>query len=382
MHIVDFMIIMPLGPQLMRLLSINPQQFSLLVAAYTLSAGVASFITAFFADKFNRKHLLFVAFVGFLVGTFACAFAPTFALLLIARVVAGIFGGIINAQLLAIMGDVIPYERRAQGMGILMAAFSVASVAGVPLGLFFSNMFSWHAAFLFVGFCGIVILPIAWFVVPDVTAHIQQNENNKKFEVIRSITSNNNQLRALLLMFVMMLGHFSIIPFMFPYMVSNVGFSEHDLTYIYLIGGGLTVFTSPLIGRIADKRGKFKVFAIFILLAIIPIIGITHMQITPLYIALIITSSFFIISGGRSIPAMAMITSVVTPQQRGGFMNVNTALQHFSTGVAAFVAGLIITKTADGKLINYNYVGYMAVIANLCCIIIAKKLKPVDAKAT
>ena len=378
-HIVDFMILMPLGPQLMRVLNINPQQFSLLVAAYTLSAGVASFFTAFFADRFNRKHLLLTAFIGFLAGTFACAIAPTYHLLLIARIVAGMFGGIINAQLLAITGDVIPYERRAQGMGILMAAFSVASVAGVPLGLFLSNMYSWHAPFLFVGFSGVALLPVAWFVVPDVVAHMSEPGEKKKIEVLKNISSDTNQQRALLLMFVMMLGHFSIIPFIAPYMVCNVGFTEHQLTYIYFIGGGLTIFTSPYIGKLADRHGKFKIFAIFITLSMIPVLGITHLPATHVAIALVITSLFFVVSGGRSIPAMAMITSVVSPRQRGGFMNINTALQHLSTGLAAFLAGLIITKTADGKLHNYNFVGYLAVILNLCCVFIAKKLRPVDA---
>ncbi len=374
------MIIMPLGPQLMRLLSISPQQFSLLVAAYTFSAGIASFTTAFIADRFNRKLLLLMAFAGFLIGTFACAFAPSFYLLLLARIVAGMFGGIINAQLLAITGDVVPYEKRAQAMGILMAAFSVASVAGVPVGLFLANMFSWHATFLFVGFCGIVLLPVAWMVVPDVTAHIHTESKKQKPVVLATIFADSNQQRALLLMFVMMLGHFSIIPFIAPYMVANAGFTEHQLTYMYLIGGGLTIFTSPVIGRIADRYGKHKVFSIFITLSAIPIIAITNMPaIHPVYI-LFITSLFFVVSGGRSIPAMAMITSVVTPQQRGGFMNINTSLQHLSTGVAAFVAGLIIYKMPSGKLANYNMVGYMSVILNLLCIVIAKKIKPVDIK--
>lgn len=377
-HIVDFMIMMPLGPQLMRLLNISPQQFSLLVASYTFSAGISSFAASFFVDRFNRKHVLLFAYSGFLLGTLACALAPSYHFLMAARIFAGVFGGLVGAQVLAIVSDVVPYERRASAMGIIMSAFSFASVVGVPLGLFLSNKYNWHAPFYFVAALGFFIFALSARFIPNITSHININAIHKPFELIKNISQNPNQLRALSLMFVLMLGHFTIIPFIAPYMVTNVGFTEHQLTWIYLIGGFLTIFSSPLIGKLADKSGKFRVYTFFVLLSLIPVIAITNLGTMPVCHVLIITSLFFIISGGRTIPALAMISSVVKPHQRGGFMNINTSLQQLATGLASFMAGMIVSKGADGKLMHYNYVGYIAAIACVCTIFIAAKIKPAD----
>lgn len=377
-HIVDFMIMMPLGPQLMRIMQINPQQFSLLVAAYTFSAGIMSLLTAFFVDRFNRKHVLLIAYSGFIIGTFACAWAPGYQLLLVARIVAGMFGGVAAAQILAIIGDTFPYERRGTAMGYLMGSFSIASVIGVPFGLWLAVTYSWHAPFILVGLISIVILSISYFYVPDLIKHISEIKESR-LKLFKDIVASPNQMWALSLMFVMMLGHFSIIPFIAPYMVSNVGLTEHQLSFIYLIGGGLTIFTSPLIGRLSDRIGKFKVYAIFVTCSLLPIFLITNLNPLPLNLVLIVTSMFFIFSGGRSIPAMAMISSVIHPKQRGGFMNVNASLQHLATGIASFVAGLIVLKGNEGKLINYNYVGIIAACASIISIFIASKLRPVDA---
>lgn len=376
-HIVDFMIMMPLGPQLMRIMQINPQQFSLLVAAYTFSAGIMSLIAAFFVDRFNRKHVVLVGYAGFVLGTFACAIAPDYDFLLLARIVAGMFGGVIAAHILAIIGDVFPYEKRGTAMGFLMGSFSIASVAGVPCGLWLAANYSWHAPFIFVGVMSVLIFAAALVYVPDLTKHISEVKESR-LKVFKDIGSDTNQQWALLLMFVMMLGHFSIIPFIAPYMVSNVGLSEHQLSFIYLIGGGLTIFSSPLIGKLADKIGKFKVYAIFVTCSLVPVLLITNLNPLPLSMVLVVTSMFFIVSGGRSIPAMAMISSVVHPKQRGGFMNINASLQHLATGLASFVAGMIILKNSEGKLEHYNYVGFLAAIASLLSIFIASKLKPVD----
>ena len=124
-HILDFMIMMPLGNYLMPYFNISSQQFSMLVAAYTFSAGISGFLAAFFVDRFDRKRVLLVGYSGFLVGTLFCALSPTYSILLLSRIVAGMFGGLIGAQVVSIVADIVPYERRGAAMGIIMAAFSV-----------------------------------------------------------------------------------------------------------------------------------------------------------------------------------------------------------------------------------------------------------------
>jgi len=368
---------MPLNPQLSEIFQINQQQFSLLVSAYTFSAFASGLIAAFFVDGFDRKKVLLFGYTGFILGTFGCAFAPTYELLMLARVVAGLFGGLIAAQVLSIVGDNFNYERRATAMSFLTAAFSAASVIGVPFGLYLATLTSWHAPFLFVGGMGMIIAVLVIRYVPSMTHHLTLKQH-KATDAFVNVFKSKLQQRALLLSVIMMLGHFSIIPFIAKYMVSNVGFSNYDVSLVYLIGGGATIFTAPVIGIVADRKGKFPVFAIFCLLCLIPIFLITNMPAISIYLALAVTTIFFIFVSGRMIPMQAMVTSVVTPQQRGGFMSINSSLIQLGSGLAALIAGSIIAETPDHKIIHYEYVGYMGMAATLICIFIARGLKPVS----
>ena len=375
-HIMDFMIMMPLGPQLMKLFDITPQQFGFAVSSYSLTAGVSGFISAFFVDKFDRKQTLLFAYIGFVVGTFACAFAPTYLLLVGARILAGLFGGMIGAQVLSIVADSVPYERRASAMGIVMMAFSMASVLGVPAGLWLASMYSWHAPFMVVGGIGLVVILLIYFLVPPITGHLQKAvQNHSPFHVMTDIWAAPNQRKALTLSAVLMIGHFSIIPFLAPSLVGNAAFSQDHIFLIYLVGGALTFFTSPMVGKIADKRGKYPVFVVFALLSLIPVWLITNLWPMPLWIVLAISSLFFIFINGRMIPVQAMVSGVVPPEQRGGFMSINSSIQQLSSGVAANLGGLIVVKTVDGHLEHYNWVGYISIILVLLSIWLASRLR-------
>lgn len=382
-HILDFMIMMPMGPQLMRHFDLNPQQFSFLVSAYSLSAGITGFLAAFFVDRFARKTVLLSAYTGFVIGTIACGIAPTYGLLIAARIIAGLFGGIIGAQVLSIVSDVFNYERRAQAMGIVMTAFSVASVIGVPAGLYLATEISWHAPFLVVGILGVIVVALIFRFVPILDGHLLRNETRPHpFTVITTILQTPNQLRALWLTTTIMVGHFSIIPFIAPYMVANVGFGENQLYLIYLVGGAATIFTAPIVGKIADRRGKLPVFIVFAVLSLLPIYLITSMPSASLPYVLFVSAIFFIFSNGRLIPTQAMTSSVVLPQQRGGFMSINSSLQLLMQGVATYGAGLIIQKTPTGQLVHYEWVGYLSMIAIFCSIFIARTVRPVDTNQT
>ncbi len=375
-NILDFMIMMPLGPQLMRLFEINPKQFGLLVSSYTISAGISGFFTAFIVDKFDRKKFLQFLYVGFLLGTLACGFAGNYHLLMIARIFTGIFGGVIGAVILSIVGDTIPFERRGQAMGMIMAGFSVASVFGVPFGLFIANEFGWQAPFLFLAVLALPLSYLIWRFVPNVNAHLTSGNRTDIKQVLINITSDANQRKSVTLMMVLMFGHFSIIPFLSPFMVANVGFTESDLAYIYLIGGAFNMFTGPMIGKLADRVGKRKVFTWFVLLCSLPVFAITNMPHVALWIALIATTLFFIVSGGRFIPAQAMVSETVQPQMRGSFMSILSSMQQLSAGVASYIAGMIIIKDdTTGIMSNYDIVGYLSIGATLLTIILVKRIK-------
>lgn len=379
-HIMDFMIMMPMGPQLMRFFSLSPQQFSFIVSAYSLSAGISGFLFSFWADRFPRKYILLVAYSGFVIGTIGCGLAPTYTMLVIARTAAGMFGGIIGAQVLSIVSDTFTYDRRAQAMSIVMTAFSVASVIGVPVGLYLATEISWHAPFLVVGGLGLGVIGLVVRYVPRLDEHLLRGDQRPSpFAVVTNIWKNSNQLRALWLTSTIMLGHFSIIPFISPYLVANVGFGENHLYLIYAVGGALTIFSAPVVGKLADKRGKLPIFIIFAVLSLLPIYLITTMSPAPLPYVLFVTGLFFIFSNGRLIPTQAMTSSVVTPRQRGGFMSINQSLQLLMQSVATYGAGLIIQKTPSGQLENYSIVGFLAMAAIFGSIFIARTVKPVDA---
>ncbi|MFN4084185.1 MAG: MFS transporter [Bacteroidia bacterium] len=379
-NIMDFMIMMPLGPQLMRLMQISPQQFSILVSAYTFSAFGSGLMASLFVDKYDRKQVLMILYVGFIIGTFLCGLANTYILLLLARIFTGLFGGILSATILSIVGDIIPMERRAHAMGIVMAAFSIASVLGVPFGLYLANIFGWQSPFVFLAVLALPILFLVYKYLPAVNQHLAQKEHTatNPFITIKQILVDRNQRKALFLSMIMMIGHFSIIPFISPYMVANVGFSENQLQYIYLVGGLLTVFTSPFIGKLADRKGKKKIFILFALLCILPILAITNLPPIPVYWALAIGGVFFIFTGGRMIPLQAMVTGAVNPKLRGSFMSINSSVQHLMAGMGSFIAGLIVSKNNNGQLIHYNYVGLLAVCMSIVAVLISLKLTAHD----
>ena len=379
-HILDFMIIMPLGSQFMRIFDISPRQFSLIVSAYAGSAFVMGLFSAMFIDRFDRKQALLYTYIGFTVGTLACAIAPSYPVFLAARSITGAFGGILGALVLSIIGDTVPLKRRASAMGMVMTAFSVASVIGVPAGIYLAAEFSWRAPFLAVGAIAAGLTFCIFFFMPALRKHLESEQVQRHpFRVMAAIFSDANQRRALFFTVILMLGHFTIIPFIAPYMQLNIGFSDYQVTYIYFIGGMLTVFLLPFFGRLADRHGHAKVFSISSLFALASIFAITNLPAVPMALALCATSSFFVVASGRNVPAMTMVTSVVRPENRGSFMSVRSSVQEMALALSSILAGLIITENGDGSLGNYPYVGYIAIFMSLVAIALAWRLKLVDA---
>ena len=380
-HIVDFMLMMPLGPQLMRIFEIEPHEFSFLVSAYTLAAGISGFLATFWLDRVDRKYALIGLYSLFTIGTIACALAPTYFWLLVARTLTGAFGGIMSSLTLMIVGDVTPNERRGSAIGFVMASFSVASVFGVPFGLHMANLFSWHMPFFLLGGISALFVGLAFFSVPSIRAHLNPvvRRDFSPLAILKEVANDANQTRALLFTSLLTMGHFSIVPFLSASMVANVGFTEHDLTWIYFIGGTATIFTSQYIGRLTDRVGRSRVFIWGAGFACIPILAITHMGPVPIYFALLLTTCFFVSSGARFIPASAISTSVVVPEKRGTFMSRNSCVQQLTSGIAAYISGVIVAKAADGKIQNYPMVGYLAVGATLLSMLLVQKIRSREA---
>lgn len=379
-NVMDFMIMMPLGPQLMRTFNLIAGEFGILVSSYTLSAGVSGFAAALFIDRFERKKLLFTLYAGFVIGTLLCAMADGFYPLAAARIFTGLFGGVLGALSLSIVGDTIPFERRGSAMGIVMSAFSIASVLGVPFGLFLAQWMNWHTPFYFLALMGVPVLFLIRRFVPTLTNHLRKADQAKEspFVILKYIRSNPNLIIALTLMSILMCGQFIIIPFISPYMVYNVGFKESDLQYIYLFGGLAGIFSNPFAGRLADKLGKKRVFYIFGIATLIPVFLITHLPQVVLFVALIVTTLFFIGVGGRSVPAMTIISGAAAPKYRGSFMSLNSALMQMAAGIASLLGSAIVVSKPDLSLLNYNITGYISIGFGIIAVLMMRKVSVVD----
>ena len=374
-NILDFMIMMPLAPQLMRLFDIGPQAFGFLVSAYTFAAAASGFVAAFWIDRFDRKRALLAMYTGFIVATALCGIAPNYVLLVAARLVAGVFGGVIGALVLTIVADVVPYARRARGTALVSAAFSLAAVMGVPLGLWIAAHYSWRAPFLVLAALSMVAWIVAWRVVPPIDAHLRGGERRHPVAQLHAIFGVRNHRRAFAFMIALMTSVFMVVPFIAAYNVANVGLAETDLPYIYFAGGLMTLFTAQVIGRLADRYGKKRLFTILAVISVVPLLVATHLPPVPFVNVLAVTVLFFVFVPGRFGPAMALVTGSVAPPLRGSFMSFNGAIQQLGSGLASLAAGLIIGRAADGSLTRYGWAGWCAVAATLVAIVLANRIR-------
>lgn len=373
-HIVDFMILMPLGPQLMRIFSISTAQFSWLVSSYTFFAGISGFLASFIMDKFDRKRLLVFFFTGFCIGTFACGAAPSYEWLLLARAITGTFGGVLNSVVLSIVSDSIVYEKRGTAMGVISTAFSLASVAGVPFALVLANLWGWHSSFFFLAILSVGILFLILFKVPAQKKHHGLAKKKPVLDPLLHMFRSPVQLWSLVFGGFLVLGQFMIIPFLSPSLVANAGLKEAQLPLIYLVGGALTFITGPFVGRMADEIGKHKVFQVGLLSSLVATLVITHLPAESLPIILAVVGFFFVCVNARWVPALAMISGVPSPEYRGFFMSFVGCIQQLMAASGAMIAGSIVTGASDGHLMNYGWVGVVSVCFSFIAYLLSFKV--------
>lgn len=380
-HILDFMIMMPLG----NYLDVTPRHFSILVASYSISAFISGLIVAMFIDRFDRKQSLLFAYIGFVTGTIACGFAQGYGFLLAARIVAGLFGGVIGAQVLSIVADMFTYERRGRAMGAVMAGFAGASILGVPISLYLTNIFrkDWHVPFLMIGSLGIIFIPLIIRIIPSMKQHISSAENREPaFNALLKVCRVPEQRSAMIFSCLLMMGHFLIIPFINPYLEFNKGFSKDLTPMIYLVGGIASLFAAISLGRVADRTGKLTVFSISVFLSLFMVLIITRLPDVPFAVVLVFFAAWFMVATGRIVTAQAMISEVVNPIQRGSFMSINGSIQQLGSGLAALVAGFIVTEEKSGRIINYNWVGYLSILVLLISLLYGRMIfRNIDAAA-
>ncbi len=373
-NILDFMIMMPLGPQFTALFNISDSQFGLLVSAYTLAAGASGLLASTYIDKFDRKKLMLTLYVLFAGATLACGLASSYNALMVARIFAGTFGGVLSALSQTIVGDVIPFERRGRAMGIVMTSFSVATVAGVPMGLYGAAHFGWNAPFLAIGTLCVLFIIFAWITLPTLNAHLTLHAPASAWQRIREVLQDRNHVRAFVFSGFMMFAGFTVIPYITIYMQTNVGMRPDQVPLIYLCGGVTTIVTARLFGRLTDSYGKFETFRFLAIAMTVPMVIMTQLRPGNLVFVLAVTTLLFVFMSGRIIPGMAMLTSAANPALRGTFMTLNACVQSASMGLAALIGGHIIGRDAQGQVQNYWVAGLLGATVSLITIFVARRL--------
>ena len=377
-HIVDFMIVMPLAPQLEQDLGIHTRQFGRVVSAYGGAACLAGLLLASLLDRFDRKSSLLGLYAGFTLGTLLCAFAPNYELLLAGRAIAGAFGGVASAAVLAIVGDADPDRRRGLATGVVMSSFSVASIVGVPAGLLLAaySGFGWRAPFVVLGAISGLVWLVACGVVPVLRDHLVEGQRKAP---LWEVASRPAHLKAFALMFCLVFSGFLFFPYLAVYLVKNVGVSPDELSLVYFFGGLATLVSMNVVGRLADRFSRLRIFRVLALVALVPIVLLTRLPAgAPLVWVLTVTTLVMVCNSGRMVPATAMITAASTPPVRGTFLSVNASVQQLGAFLAPLLAALFLDDSG-ARLDGFATLGLLSVAVGLLGLVLAGLVRPAEA---
>src|SRR6202020_1618630 len=259
--ILDFMIMSPLGAIIMPALNITAGQFGVAVSAYAFSAAISGILAAGFADRFDRKRLLLFFYVGFTFGTALCAIAPNYHVLVLGRIVSGLFGGVMGSIVLAIITDLFALHLRGRVMGFVQTAFAASQVLGIPVGLFLSNHWNWHVCFAALVGLSIVAMAAILIGMKPVNEHLRLNQDQNAFRHLIATVREPRYLLAFSVTTLLATGGFMMMPFGSAFTVHNLGIDIVHLPTIYLVSGLFSIFMGPLVGKASDAFGKFPTFA-------------------------------------------------------------------------------------------------------------------------
>jgi len=357
--ILDFMIVPPLGAMLMPALKITPAQFGLVVSVYAFSAGISGLLAAGFADRYDRKKLLLFFYTGFVAGTLMCGMVKTYETLVLARLITGLFGGVIGSIVFAIITDLFPLEKRGRVMGFVQTAFAASQILGLPAGLYFSNLWGWQAPFfMIVAVSAVAGVAIVMYLQP-IDAHLKMKIDRSPLHHLIETVSTSKYLLAFAATALLSIGGFMLMPFGSAFTVHNLGIHVDKLPLIYLITGLCSILIGPLVGRACDTFGSFHVFVFGTLVAIVMVVVYTHLGVTPLLWVIIVNVLMFVGIFSRMIPSQTLMSVIPEASSRGAFMSVSSSLQQVAGGFASILAGLIVVERPDGVLDHFEVVGYV-----------------------
>ena len=361
--VLDFMILSPLSAVLLDELSIDTEQFGLVVSSYAFSAGAAGLLASGFADRFDRKKMMLFFYTGFVFGTFLCGIAPDYHFLMMARIVTGIFGGVISSIVYAMVTDIFPMQYRGRVMSFVQLGFALSQVLGIPLGLYLTTKYNWHAPFLLIVGASIPIGIIIFFFLRPINAHLKLQTSENTYANLLRVVRTPQYIQGFAATTLLATGGFMLMPFGTAFGVHNLGISLDQLPVLYVVTGLSLLIFSPAIGYFSDKIGKFKMFIAGSIVTAIMTVVYCNLEVTPFWNIVVLNIILFVGITGRMISASALMTAIPEPKDRGTFMGINSSIQQISGGVASLIAGFIVYKTSTGYIENYPLLGYVVVAA-------------------
>ncbi|WP_418123441.1 MFS transporter [Chryseobacterium sp. PTM-20240506] len=381
--ILDFMVMSPLGDMLMKSLSLKPSAFGFAVSAYAFSAGVSGLLTAGFADRFDRKKLLLFFYIGFIIGTIFCGMAQSYAALVAARIITGLFGGVIGSISMAIITDLFVLQQRGRVMGFIQMGFGGSQVLGVPIGLYLANKWGWEAPFWMVAALSVVIAVLIFLKLQPVNKHLSVQRDKSAFQHLWHTIAKSNYRVGFAATALLSIGGFMMMPFGSAFAVNNLGLTNEQLPMLFMVSGVSSLVIMPLIGKLSDKVDKFKIFAIASVWMMGMCVLYTNLSVTPLWLVMIFNILMMIGIMSRMIPSSALTSAIPDLQDRGAFMSINSSLQQIAGGISAAVAGVIVTQESKGApLEHYNIVGYVIVAISILGIFLMWRVDNLAKKKT
>jgi predicted MFS family arabinose efflux permease len=367
--ILDFMVMSPLGDTLMKSLSLTPSAFGIAVSAYAFSAGLSGLLAAGFADRFDRKKLLLFFYVGFIIGTVLCGLAHTYVQLVGARIITGLFGGVIGSISLAIITDIFSLQQRGRVMGFVQMGFGASQVLGIPIGLYLAGIWSWEAPFWMIAGLATIVAVVILVKLEPVTAHLGVQRTDSILKHLWKAVIKKRHRTAFTSTALLSIGGFMMMPFASAFAINNLHVTNQQLPVMFMVSGVSSLLIMPLVGRLSDKIDKFKIFMVASLWMMFMCVVYTNLSVTPFWIVVGLNVLLMMGIMSRVIPSSALTSAVPDMEDRGAFMSVNASLQQIAGGVAATVSGLIVVqRTSTSPLENYNIVGYVLVFISLISI--------------
>ena len=380
--VLDFMVMSPLGDLLIKDLKITPAQFGVVVSSYALSAGVSGFLTASFADKFDRKKLLLFFYGGFIIGTMLCGLSNSYWILVFARIFTGIFGGVISSISLAIVADLFDLNHRGRVMSFLQMGFGMSQILGIPISLYLAKVWQWQAPFYLIVILASIIFFVAIFVLKPVNAHLKLQRENAFKHLWQTIANKEYRIGFIATAF-MSLGGYLMMPWGSTYSVNNIGISQSDLPLMFMIVGLATFAIMPVVGVLSDKLNKFAIFTSASVLMVITVLVYTQLPKVSLFMLIVVNMFMMMGIMARMIPSQALAASIPAMKDRGAFMSINSSLQQMAGGVAALIGGWIVKqKTQSSPLENFDYLGYLVVAVILINILLTYRVYNFVSKRT